>query len=250
MPDKIINETIYLASIYNIYESADSPLARSLFADLIKMRAEGWLPEYPKNYLPFDSSDFVGVQHLFCIRENGQLRPIGGFRQISLRTCEEYGIKEAHCGLLEKARSPEHTEALKTLFETAKRENRDLISTSKVTLSKSFRGDRAFSEKIREILAATFYNEQQRYRNPIFLGSGVLRFKTDQLLFKSGFKVLEIEKKPLPPVQIPEAGSEPILLMSCDRLSKWVEESFYKHKNLINSRIIIDASESDTKVAA
>ncbi len=241
---------IKVVTLNNLYVNLESKDTRDYFTGMMLMRTRGWSPEYPENYLPFDASDFVGRHHLFCVERDGRFLPFAGFRQVPLEICDFYKIKEAHLGLVEKANSSPHVEALNSLFNECRKNKTTLISGSKVTISSAFRGNKQLSEHVRELIAALLVLDSQEGTQTIQLGSGVFRFKTDQFLDRMGFKPLTLGNTELPPVQIPEAGSEPILIMTNHEYSDWAKSCVEKHCEELNRRVILDEMPAVGKIAA
>ena len=75
---------LVIVTLDNFNRNFADPQAQELFMGMIQLRREGYGPEYPESYLPFDGADYYCWHHLVCRRTNKGLEPIAGFRQVPL----------------------------------------------------------------------------------------------------------------------------------------------------------------------
>lgn len=239
-------DRLRIVTLDNAYRAAaDSELARNLFGELIRLRSEGYGPEYPETFLPVDKADYVIWHHLYCIEEEGKLIPVSGFRQVSLKRCDFYNIRVPLLETAESAQSSDHVNALNEIFSHHRSRDTDVVYSAGLTTRHQYRGNKELSLFIREMGAALTYADMLERGVSALVCAAILRFKT-HLWFKTvGYNPLTLAGKELSAIKKPSAGDEPMLLMHLTQVSDWAKECFSKHKKHLDARIIIAPSQSN-----
>ena len=83
-------QSLKIVTLDYVYGSLESLFARDVFWSLLRLRGEGYGPDYQTLTHLLDSIDYICRHHLICIEKNGLLDPIGGFRQVILQTCDYF----------------------------------------------------------------------------------------------------------------------------------------------------------------
>lgn len=239
-------EKIRLVTLDNAYRSATQPLAKTMFGELIGLRAEGYGAEYPPSFLPLDSADYVVWHHLFCIEEATRLKPIAGFRQVSLKRCDFYQIKMPLLKTAEDASADKHLMALNTIFSESRAKNSDAVYSAGLTIKKHYRGIKELSTLVRELGAALTYADMLERAVQTYVCAAVLRFKTNVWFQDVGYRPLALNGETLSIIHKVSAGGEPMLLMHLTEISDWAKSCREKHEFLFRKRLIIEPKDAES----
>ncbi|MEW6058234.1 MAG: hypothetical protein AB1540_16650 [Bdellovibrionota bacterium] len=231
-----------VVTIDNFYENLQNPLAQELFTGLLLLRAEGYGPDYPKSFLPYDVVDFVAIHHLFCIRENQKLTPVGAFRQMLLSRADFYKLTLPIYKLAKESRSEPHILAVEKLIKSHRGAKTDLLYSSSFTIKKTLRGERHLTDTIKELVPALTLHDLKTHNIGSTLGGSALRFKTDSLFEKWGYSPIQWNGVPLPPVKKVSAENELVLIMHFEKMKPYAEECLNKQRSLIENRILISTA--------
>jgi len=188
---------VKIVTIHNFYKSCTNRLVKELFGEMLLVKQEGYGPDYPESFLPLDSSDFVATHHLLCLEAWGSLEPIAGLRHCVQSVCEPYHVISPLLALVEDAGQEPHISQLRRLIREHRESGRELISSGGFTIKKAKRTDRALSTLLKELVVALMCDDHWKHGNATLIGGGVIRFKTEQLWERSGYKPLLSPEGPL-----------------------------------------------------
>ncbi|MBI2606612.1 MAG: hypothetical protein HYW49_11100 [Deltaproteobacteria bacterium] len=239
-------EKIRLVTLDNAYCAATQPLAKTMFGELLCLRAEGYGSEYPPSFLPLDAADYVVWHHLFCVEEATRLIPVAGFRQVSLKRCDFYQIKMPLLKTAEDANAHRHLLALNAIFSESRQEDMDAVYSAGLTIKKHYRGIRELSAFVRELGAALTYADMLERAVHSYVCAAVLRFKTNIWFQDVGYRPLELNGETLSIIHKVSAGNEPMLLMHLTEISDWAKSCREKHEFLFRKRLVIEPKDAES----
>lgn len=233
---------LHLATLDSFYSCVTNPDAQRLFADMATVRHRGYGPDYPENYLPLDASDYISRLHI-CYADHGfEQTPVATLRSVSLAACDHFNVT---LPLLESARlsgSKVHLDHLESILHTSRAHRTPLLYSSRLTVSKSTRTDRALCERILELAAALVVDDFDLLGAPLIIAGAAIRFGTLRLLGRWGFyQLLSPLGEKLPPFPKVEAGSEPIQLIALRQPSQYARDCHRANKSLLDSRFTISS---------
>jgi hypothetical protein len=234
-----------VATLDNYYESLEDSRASELLLGLGHLRRFGYGPEYPKSFLPLDSTDFIALHHFLCIEERGKLVPVAGYRSALLSTLDFYQLPLPLLHSAEDSGAHDQVEALQQLILRHRGSGIELINSSYFTVRKDYRADRGLAEMIQEIFSGMAYLDTCVFRKSSMLTAAALRFKTDRYFSKIGFSPMRWQEAELPSFKNRAPGDEPILPMLCEQTTAWAAECYFKHRGMIDSRILIEPRKFD-----
>lgn len=216
-----MSSSIQIVTLDHFYDQSSDPEAQHFFAELIVIRKEGYGPDYPSHFLPMDTVDFIATHHLFCVEENGQLEPVGAFRNLSLKRAEYYGLTLPILRLVHESGSKPHIQWVESLLESHRRTKKDLMYSSSLVIKKEFRKNRQECQNILDLTSCMTHFDLNRFNIGITIGGSALRFKTKPLFEKWGYRA---SKNPdgseLGPLQKKSAGHELVQLMQLETMSE------------------------------
>ena len=217
---------------------------------LLLLRKQGYAHEYPSNFLPLDTTDFVVWHHLFCLEKDGDLIPVGGGTHCSMNRCDLYNIPLPIDSMTKKSRDPVHAQAIQAILKEYREAGKDIVNGVRLTIAKEFRGIKEISEQVKELTAALLVYDSQIHGHEAVMTDAVVRFKTDALFKKMGFEPMKLNGAEVPILKKEWANNEPALLMIAPKLSDWSKECLEKHRNTIEGRIWIGGPSQEQKIAA
>lgn len=231
-----------LVTLHNFYGSTHDQSARDLFAGIADLRAKGYGPEYPPNFLPLDSADFVSTHHLICVEEDHRLVPVAGYRTVPAEVLYYYRLALPQLATAQDSSAIGHVRAIEFLQEQHAREDRTLVAANYMTIRKEFRKNESVRRLIKDYLSATMYEETAVLRNASMILAGTLRFKTETLFVKLGYRPLEANGSALGPYPKRSAGGELILPMFSRELSAHARDCYEEMKTTLSQRVVVGSS--------
>lgn len=91
--ENYVEENFKIVLIRSPYEIMHFPLVSEMFPKIIQLKTSGYRLEYGSLFLPFDVSDFVASHLLLCEKMvTGELRPVLGFKSVTLKKCDDHRI--------------------------------------------------------------------------------------------------------------------------------------------------------------
>lgn len=245
-----VSARLKIVTLENFYKNIYSPENREMFMKLMQLREQGYGHEYPENFLPVDVSDFVVCHHLFCIEDDRGLVPIAGGTHASMKRCDQYNVALPIDSLGQKSKNPIHGEAVRDLLQDFRQNGKDLVNGVRLTIAQEYRGNREISEQVKELVAGLLVADTEMYGLSAIVTDAIVRFKTDRLFHKMGFRPMEHQGKELPLLKKHWAKDEPALLMIAHQLSDWTHECYDKHRDAIEGRVLIGQKRVAEKKAA
>jgi hypothetical protein len=236
---------LQVISVHNMARAIEQPLARSLLGGVALLRSRGYGPDYPSHYLAMDAADLVCTHHLFCQPEDGKWTPVAGYRQVSLRDCEAYGLELPLLKTVRTSGSADHVAAMEELVEGARNQGKDVLYCASFTIQKQARPNRVLSQTAKELLAALHHVEEVSCVPAVRISAGVLRFKVNDFYQQVGFFPLRHKGEVLPPVSKASAAGELIQLLRQEHVSDWCRACYLKHRALVDNRITVGTDHTE-----
>jgi hypothetical protein len=151
--------------VRSAYELMDHPLGKQIFPGIIALKTKGYRQEYQKGVLPFDSSDFIATHLLLCDVSGQTMKPVLGFKSVTLENCDSHRIAFPMLGMLDRQ---DDIKGDKKVIEAILDEYRKTKKSSKIAYNGSFtilpelRQDKAFMKHLWDLsfsLLANYYSE-------------------------------------------------------------------------------------------
>lgn len=200
------------------------PIVRQMFHKMVNLKLIGFRSKMPDNYLPVDTSDYIGT-HIMVCRENGngELHPIMAFKGISLERCHQYGQQFAGRSCISSAHSDLHKMALEQYIESSIEGGHALAYTSSFAVDPDLdRGAKLEAMKLLFPLVALYRLDFGISR---LLALGSIKTKTNVTFRKLGFHPLVHAGEMIPPVNIPAFQNERFEAMAMEHPSVECESS-------------------------
>jgi len=243
---------IEIVTLDNYWSCAETPYVRELLGEIHLLRKMGYGPDYPKHFLPFDNTDYFCIHHLFFQTVDGKRNLVGGFRQVTLESCDFYRMDIPLYELVKKENAEQHTHVLSELISSHRKSQANLIYSSALTIKKSFRQDRDLSKTILELVPALTLYDMKTRNVPTVVGAAAPRFKTDITFQKWGYTPIQYQGSTLPPFarrSIDEAN-DPALVLTLTSPSEYTLECFEKHRKLVENKTVINRETIHDAIAA
>ena len=238
---------VKLVTLDDFYHTVDQEPSREFFGKMSRLRAQGYGPDYPDNYLPMDAADLVCRHHLMCRPgPDGSWQPFAGFRQIPIDRCDRHGLDVPLLHTVRKAGASLASETLEAFLAKGREASREMIYSASLTMCKDLRGDRDLAKLVRELLAAFLTDDHFRGGQAPTLGAAVLRFKTHLWFPEIGFQPLQSGGQDLPVIQNHAAGGEPFIIMHIESPSLWARQCLARHQKIFEERLWIGPAQPES----
>jgi len=214
------------------------PLVREMYHKIINLKLAGFHSKKPDNYLPVDTTDFIGT-HIVACNENddGSLHPIMGFKGVTLERCLHYGQNFSGRNALASVHSDIHKLALDQYITQSLNDGHTLSHNSSLAVDPSLKGRKKLEAmKLIFPLALFHYREFSLTR---LISFGSITSKTHITFRKLGFHPILHAGKPLPPVCIPAIQNEEAEIMTLENFSAECEALAVANQALWDERIEI-----------
>lgn len=230
---------IKIVTLNNFYRSVHDELARRLFVEMLRLKAEGYGPDYPEGFLPIDSTDYVVTHHLICREESGAFVPVAGLRQAHLSVCDHYSFTLPFLALVEEAAGWDQAKVLRGMINDHRVTGKTFISSGGFTIRRDLRSDVASSAYFCELIAALTCMDHVEHGGATMIGGGVVRFKTEKFWGRVGYAPIQTAGRVLPPVHVATANGEVVIAMSLEKPSDWAWNCYEKHRSTLSGREVI-----------
>src|SRR4051794_39986792 len=85
-----IDKKIKVVVVDNFYDTLNSKWVQNFFGVLADFKIKSYQKEYPYGVLPFSGHDLVGIHLLLCEEENGEIKPLMGYKLITYNQCKKF----------------------------------------------------------------------------------------------------------------------------------------------------------------
>lgn len=201
---------------YLAWEQSQIP---QLFHQMVLLKKKGYEECYTRSVLPVDTTDFVATHIMLCVQQpNGNLKPVMGFKTISLQKCDEYNLAFPALALTNQAHAKTHSHVIDRMMQSSRKSQNELAYLGSWTVDHDFKNKNNLQKALREIFMATycFYFTEQKISHVII--GGTLRFGTEKLFAQLGHVPIALNRQQLPPICVAHLAGEPVLVMHADHI--------------------------------
>ena len=185
-----------------------------------------------------DLIDLVATHHVLCFENGEGLRPIGGYRAVTLAECEGVELEFPPLAAAMEAGSTAHAEALQHVLSEARRGGGEVGYSSDFVVAPEHRRMKV-SAVVHELVAGLVYSD---FRDGgLTCGLGYATGSTLKFFERVGYRRMEWQGQPLPPMPAaggPEGGEE-IVLLELPGPSDYARECYERHRAAIDGRLRI-----------
>jgi hypothetical protein len=222
-----------VATLDNYYRCVQTPNAGAVFADVVRLRATGFGPEYPPNFLPLDRSDFFARHHVIYWQE----QPVAAYKQVRLSLCDYYDTEFPLLALARTTGSRCHIEAVERALTGARATGREVCGGGSLSMSLEFRTEHPFSTlEVLDLIAALWCLDHHELDHPLLLTAAARRFKVDRYFRTLGYETIEAAGVPLEPLSVASPRGEMVVLMRADGASQHAEDRLCDYRELLDAR--------------
>lgn len=214
------------------------PLVQEMFHKIINLKLTGFHSKMPDNYLPIDTTDYIGTHIVACKEnKNGSLHPIMGFKGITLERCLHYGQNFSGRGCISSVHSDIHKTALDQYINQSISEGHALAYASSFAIDPDLKGREKF-EAIKLLFPLLLFYHRE-FKFPRLIACGATRTKTHITFQKLGFHPLSQAGKVLSAINNPALQNEEVVVMALENFSAECEASANDNQDLWDNRIQI-----------
>ncbi len=224
------------------------PSVRKFFIDTMDLKLSGYRDKYPQGVVPIDGTDFIARHYVVADTTKGELKPIMGYRALSLQQCYEHFWSFPLLGLAQMVNSPRHISLIQSAMNHSKDKRSKLSYTSCFTITPDLRGNKDLVKTLQDLMMVMhqFYMMEDTNPHEIFT-VGVMRFKVHETFEKFGFIPLTDAEGQLPDMISPYLAGEKVRFLSTTKFNERLIELTQKYMSLWDNRIILDSNTLDSK---
>lgn len=214
------------------------PVVIEMFIKIINLKLAGFHSRKPDNYLPINTSDFIGTHVVICTKnEDGSLHPIMGFKGITLKCCLHYGQSFTGRSCIASAQSDTHNQALDQYIKSLEDKSR-LAYVSSFAIDPNLKGRKKLEAMKLLFPLLLFYYRKFDLSRLICLGS--ITSTTHITFEKLGFHpLLNSSGEAMPRISLPALQNEEVEVMTLEKFSVECEASATANQKLWDERIEI-----------
>jgi hypothetical protein len=233
------------------YDTWERPDTRRLFDDMVGLKLDGFLKEYPYGFLPVDGIDFVGTHHLICEETPRGFEILTAYRSIALDRCRTHMLEFPllaplrGCGLLA------HASAIEGMISRCETTGTALTYYG----AWATRPDLRSGPRVQELrrVATGFHVLYSLSRPPTEIVTvASTKVKVQRIFEYWGYRPLDIDGVPLPEFRVPEFFNFPGVLYShrSDAFSYLALKQAETCEKLWSERLEIRGAPGTRRVAA
>ena len=229
-------KVVVLDCPYDTWSSTDT---QYLFGKIINLKLLGYKSVYTDGVLPIDTYDFISTHILICGDEDGKLKPLTGFKSVTLARCKRFNLPFPTSQLLSGSNSPKHTEAVASVMKECDESGEGLTYDSSWTVHPEARKSRAVHHFLQELFIANAVNLHNESTPHKLLGAGVRRIRTDKFLERLGFTRLASAGQPLPTFKQASLVGTEVALILLENFSEFATNISKKYEDYWTNRVVI-----------
>ncbi|MCX6968034.1 MAG: hypothetical protein NTZ46_09725 [Verrucomicrobia bacterium] len=224
------------------YDTWSKTSTQSLFSEIINLKLAGYTSVYTDGVLPVDTYDFIATHILVCGEENGQLKPLTGFKSVTLSRCKRFNLPFPTSQLLSGTNTPQHTEAVASIMRSCDESGDVLAYDSSWTVHPLVRKDRPVHHFLQELFISNVVHLHTSAAPHKLLGAGVRQVRTDKFFERVGFKRLSNSGEPLSTFKQASLVGAEVALIHLERFSEFATSIAQKYESFWNERVVIQAA--------
>jgi hypothetical protein len=226
---------------------SDDPLARAVFNAMLSLRITAYHARFTQSYLPVSTIDFIARHHVFCVDHDGGLRALAATMQISLATCDHFGVGFPAIERCRTNGTEAHRRAVEALVERHRADGAQPLYWGRYCKLPTIGSGDALSSALREMFVAAVVDDHVAARTAWSIGLGHERVLP--VYEQIGFRRIAVDGAPLAPLP-PAAGGLPLptLCMEMDRPTEWALACRDRQANRISRRTLLCRQDRRTVV--
>ncbi len=224
------------------YDTWSNETTQKLFSSIINLKLEGYKSYYPDGVLPMDTYDFIATHILVCQDEEGELRPLTGFKSVTSMRCKRFSLPFTASHILSLSNMPQHAERVASLIKSCDESGNMLAYDSQWTVLPEIKKNRLIHYTLQELFIANVVHwHTAASTHHELLGLGACRVRTDKFFERVGFRRLTNEGELLPPFGYESPTGTEVALIHLDRFSEFATKLAEKYQPLWDDRVTIAA---------
>lgn len=238
-------DDLQIVVLEDLKDHWDDPDVRALYADLMKMKFDGYGSVYGSNVISSDKADFFGT-HLMVCQKGLRLKPLFGYKSVTLDKCREFHLKFPALSLVG---NDGHHECLNELNEIIDRaENRGErvsfdYSWAQTPDIKKIRS-KEMAELFRDLVMTLVIHHHQDYGIEHMITCGVVKVKTDIFFERLGLNKISAYSK----FSQKDLNEEMVHIFHNNRYSDYAYEVAEKYHFLWKNRLTLSKKQTLTAV--
>ncbi len=226
------------------YDNFYNPMVRDLFPKIAQLKIKGYQKEYPYGVLPFDASDFIATHILLCEDLKTGLKPIMGFKSVTLERCDLHKINFPIFGMLKSNDKTDiHEESVLKLVQTYRERGiaHRLAYNGSFTIDPDFRASEKVKKEIWGIATTLVVKYYEEYFIDHVIAVCATTFKVDRYKRYLGWINLnDAFGNELPSYKCYALSEAPLKVMHVTEVSEAAKSDALKYIDLWNKRITIE----------
>jgi hypothetical protein len=231
-----------------------SPVSE-MFPKIIRLKTEGYRKEYDQHVLPFDSSDFIATHLLLCEKgSNEELRPVLGFKSVTLKKCDDHRINFPMLGMLENTQSdPMYKKVVSSILDEYRRNSNsaNVAYNGSFTILPELREDKVLMKYLWDITFSLLTNYYIDYSINHVLAVCATKFNVHKKKETLGWNFINAGNEELGPYHCSALFGAELVPMELKDVKAKSSESSEKFKDMWEEKIILDLENLQSrKIAA
>ena len=212
----------------------DNQEVRQLYCDMMAVKFQGYSSVYGENVISSDKADYFGT-HLMVCQKGDRLKPLFGYKSVTLNKCREYHLKFPALSLVGSDGEPECFEQLKNIIESAESRGESISFDYSWAQDPSLKGNRSKEQAqlFRDLVMMLVVHHHFSYGIKHMLTCGVVKVKTDLFFDKMGLQ--KISDKSL--FSQKDLNNEPVHIFHSDKFSNYAMAAAEGFQELWENRL-------------
>lgn len=220
-----------------LYLQSDAPRARDVFNAMLSLRVEAYRARFAHRYLPVSTIDFIARHHVFCVEHDGELRALAATMQISLATCDRFGIGFPAVERCRTSDAETHRRVAEDQVARSRAGDAALLYWGRYCRLPAAAGGDTLSAALGEMFVAAVVDDH------LAAPARSVGFGHDRvvpLYERIGFRRVEVDGAALAPLP-PGPGSLPlpVLCLEMERPTRWALACRDRHARQLSRRILL-----------
>jgi len=222
------------------YNSWSKTETQRLFSSTVEMKLRGYQPVYEHGVMPVDSYDFIATHLLVCAEEGRALKPVTGFKSVTLSRCRKFNLPFPTSPLLRShGEDAAHSRAVEAIIRRCEEQEKEVVFDSSWTVDPEIRSRREFTRVLQELFISNVIHWHAPEKRHEVLGTGILRVRTNRFFERVGFQQVQYDGEPLPPFGQASLQGASAVLIHFREGSSFARDVADAHHRLWENRITI-----------
>ena len=233
-PDRDFRIVILKAPFHNWAD----PEVQRLFCSMVWLKKQCYGDRYDRTVVPVGTADFIGTHQLLCENTPQGLKPVFGFKSVTLDQCKQHRLSFPMLDLIKASGSVEHEKILTKIISDAEKNHRTLTYNGSAAMLPEIDRDPVYRAFLRDAFFSiyTLHHLENGMEN---VAGFSVTFKIERYYKAWGYKLFSSDGKILAPIKADFALGEPIEIGHLSRFRAEAIEFSQRFKKLWDSRLII-----------